>query len=301
MKGLKLHHPIIITGEDGVEAYPKYINNTANITASIATTQDISTTGNVTFSDSSITSDSGINVSNSKWVIEKNENLTRFLLSGSLLVTGSISNSTDLNLPKDLNIEGKLSAKEIKTSNISASIVYQSGSTKFGDSIDDIHPFTGSVSLGGNKIDLYISGSTKETITEIRNDDQPTSPYSTQPVTEYAAVNILAPFSANQRYNRKVYAKVASSITEDVGGVSNVTFNAETASAPRSVDATLFSQLPATSKEDFIFFRNGMVMEPDALTIQQEGSNFNVSVNTNSIGYSLKENDEIVAWGKFNS
>ena len=301
MKGLKLHHPIIITGEDGVEAYPKYINNTANITASIATTQDISTTGNVTFSDSSITSDSGINVSNSKWVIEKNENLTRFLLSGSLLVTGSISNSTDLNLPKDLNIEGKLSAKEIKTSNISASIVYQSGSTKFGDSIDDIHPFTGSVSIGGSKIDLYISGSTKETITEIRNDDQPTSPYSTQPVTEYAAVNILAPFSANQRYNRKVYAKVASSITEDVGGVSNVTFNAETASAPRSVDVTLFSQLPATSKEDFIFFRNGMVMEPDALTIQQEGSNFNVSVNTNSIGYSLKENDEIVAWGKFNS
>ena len=301
MKGLKLHHPIIITGEDGVEAYPKYINNTANITASIATTQDISTTGNVTFSDSSITSDSGINVSNSKWVIDKNENLTRFLLSGSLLVTGSISNSTDLNLPKDLNIEGKLSAKEIKTSNISASIVYQSGSTKFGDSIDDIHPFTGSVSIGGSKIDLYISGSTKETITEIRNDDQPTSPYSTQPVTEYAAVNILAPFSANQRYNRKVYAKVASSITEDVGGVSNVTFNAETASAPRSVDVTLFSQLPATSKEDFIFFRNGMVMEPDALTIQQEGSNFNVSVNTNSIGYSLKENDEIVAWGKFNS
>ena len=301
MKGLKLANPLILSGSNGINVFPRLIDNRADVTASVSTYQDITPTGSVTFTDSSFTSGSGVNVSNSKWVIEKNGDSTRFVLSGSLLITGSISISENLNLPKDLNIEGKLSAKEIKSSNISASIIYQSGSTLFGDSLDDTHPFTGSVFLAGSKIDLYGIGSTKHTITEFRNEPQPTAPYKIEPITEYAAVNIIAPFSENQRYNRKIYAKVASSITEDVGGVSNVTFNAETASAPRSVDVNLFTQLPETTKNDFIFFRNGMVMEPDALTIQQEGSNFNVSVNTNSIGYSLKENDEIVAWGKFNS
>lgn len=299
MKGLKLANPIIFEGIDGIDIHPKYIHNTANITASIGTEQNISTTGDVGFSQTSLTSNTGVNVSNSKWIVEKNGDYVRFVPTGSLIVTGSFSSNGNLLGSKNLSIDGKVSAKEIKTSNISASIIFSSGSTKFGDSGDDTHPFTGSLSVVGSSFN--VNGSNQYTITEIRNEAQPSSPFSSQPVTEFAAVNILAPFSANQRYNRKCFAKVATSITEDVGGTSTAVFNAVTASAPRSEDASLFLQMTETSKDDFMFFRNGMLMETDALSIEQNDTNLTVSVNTNSIGYSLKETDEIIAWGKFNS
>ena len=307
MEGLKLANPLILTGKDGIEPYPKYLHNTANITASIGTIQNISTTGNVTFANTTLTDNSGVNVSNSKWIVRKSgaeaTDPVIFVPTGSLIVTGSLSNGGNFTTLKNLTIDGKLTAGEIKTSNISASIVYQSGSTKFGDSGDDTHPFTGSFQMDIPATgELFVKNSTNSyQIREIRNDSQPTVPFSTQPVTEYAAVNILAPFSANQRYNRKCFAKVATSITEDVGGTSTAVFNAETASAPRSEDTSLFLQMTETSENDFMFFRNGMLMETDALSIKQDGSNLTVSANTNSIGYSLKETDEIVAWGKFNS
>ena len=307
MKGLKLANPLIFEGIDGIEIHPKYIHNTANITASIGTEQSISTTADVKFSQISLTSNSGVNVSDSKWIIKKSGNQASdpvvFLPTGSLIITGSLSFDGNFSIPKDFNIDGKITATEIKTTNISASIVFQSGSTKFGDTIDDTHPFTGSFQMdipANGK--LSVKNATSDyLINEIRNESQPTSPFSTQPVTEFAAVNILAPFSANQRYNRKCFAKVATSITEDVGGTSTAIFNAVTASAPRSEDVSLFLQMEETSKDDFMFFRNGMLMETDALSIQQNGDELTVSVNTNSIGYSLKETDEIVAWGKFNS
>lgn len=49
----------------------------------------------------------------------------------------------------NLTVTGTLIAQEYHTEYVSASIIYESGSTQFGDTIDDTHNFTGS---------LYISG-----------------------------------------------------------------------------------------------------------------------------------------------
>ena len=58
---------------------------------------------------------------------------------------------------------------------------------------------------------------------------------------------------------------------------------------------------------DFMFFCNGMIMEQDALSIEQSGSKLLLKVDTNNIGYELQSialgaptTDEIVGWGKFN-
>ena len=51
-------------------------------------------------------------------------------------------------------VTGKLTAQEFHTEFVSASILYESGSTKFGDSTDDIHQFTGSISISGSSISL---------------------------------------------------------------------------------------------------------------------------------------------------
>jgi len=90
-------------------------------------------------------------------------------------------------------------------------------------------------------------------------------------------------------YNRKQFVKKASSITIP----STASFTAVTASAPTG--------LTATSEDDFVFFINGQYMEHDALAIQQSGSLLHLIVNTDSIGYSLEADDEIIASGKFNS
>ena len=90
-------------------------------------------------------------------------------------------------------------------------------------------------------------------------------------------------------YIRKQYVKKAASITVP----STASFTAVTASAPTG--------LTATSEDDFLFFINGQYMEHDALTIKQAGSSLLLLVNTDSIGYSLESDDEVIAWGKFNS
>jgi len=60
---------------------------------------------------------------------------TQFVSGSSATLTG------------DLRVGGKVTAQEFHTEFVSASIVYQSGSTKFGDSVDDIHEFTGNVDI----------------------------------------------------------------------------------------------------------------------------------------------------------
>ena len=44
-----------------------------------------------------------------------------------------------------------------------------------------------------------------------------------------------------------------------------------------------------------------MIMEQDALSIQQSGSLFLLTIVPGNLGYELDSTDEIIAWGKFNS
>jgi predicted acyltransferase (DUF342 family) len=50
----------------------------------------------------------------------------------------------------NLTVAGKVTAEEFHTEFVSSSIIYSSGSTKFGDTLDDIHQFTGSVQITGS-------------------------------------------------------------------------------------------------------------------------------------------------------
>jgi hypothetical protein len=49
-----------------------------------------------------------------------------------------------------LNVDGTLIAREFYTQYVSSSVIYESGSTKFGDTLDDTHEFTGSILVTGS-------------------------------------------------------------------------------------------------------------------------------------------------------
>jgi hypothetical protein len=57
-------------------------------------------------------------------------------------------NTTDT-LDGDLTVTGTVTAQEFHTEYVSSSIIYESGSTQFGDSSDDTHIFSGSVNIDG--------------------------------------------------------------------------------------------------------------------------------------------------------
>ena len=59
-------------------------------------------------------------------------------------------NTGNATFAADVTVAGTLTAQEFHTEFVSASILFESGSTKFGDTSDDIHSFTGSLRTTGN-------------------------------------------------------------------------------------------------------------------------------------------------------
>ena len=91
--------------------------------------------GGTTFSSSvstRLTNVEGYTLDN---VTDNGSSTTNVITVGGLTVNGNAT------------ITGTLTAQQFNTEFVSSSIIFESGSTKFGDSIDDIHSFTGSVKL----------------------------------------------------------------------------------------------------------------------------------------------------------
>ena len=63
---------------------------------------------------------------------------------------------------QNVNILGTLTAQEIYTTYVTSSVMFKSGSTKFGDDTGDAHEFTGSLNVSGG---LLVNGTSAVTIT----------------------------------------------------------------------------------------------------------------------------------------
>jgi hypothetical protein len=71
---------------------------------------------------------------------------------------GTGAPSAKLHVDGDAIITGTLTAQEFHTEFVSASIIFSSGSTKFGDSSDDIHQFSGSLRVTGSGDHYFTDG-----------------------------------------------------------------------------------------------------------------------------------------------
>ena len=89
----------------------------------------------------------GKNILNHDLVLKKGD------VSGSNASTGSFGNlniSKNASITGDMVVGGTLTAQEIHTEIESASIIFTSGSTLFGNTPDDTHIFTGSLLISGS-------------------------------------------------------------------------------------------------------------------------------------------------------
>jgi hypothetical protein len=271
----ELSNPITFNQGTGVTLSQNGVSfdGSTAVDLTISIGQDVSTTSNVTFNQVSASS-----------VILGTTTIDGSDITGNLGITGSVTLTGDFSVSGDTTIGGIVTAQEFHTEFVSASIIYTSGSSQFGDTLDDTHNFTGSLDITGS---YTLNG---YQVTEISNDTTLADSSATALVTENAAKTYIdTTVLASQTYLRKSFFKKNTSIT----GTSTASFNAVTASAPTS--------LTDTNENDFVFFINGQYMEHDALTIQQSSTTFLLKVDNSSIGYDLESDDEIIAVGKFDS
>ena len=251
-------------------------NGSSELTQEISIGQPVETTSNVLFNQ--VTASNSIQIGDSSTIYSETG------ISGSIDVTGSFATTGDLTVQGDTTITGTLTSNEFHTTFTSASIIFASGSTKFGDTIDDTHEFTGSMDITGS---FELMGTS---VNEISNDTTLADGSATALVTENAVKTYVDnEVGSVQAYLRKNFFKSSASITN----ATTASFTAVTASAPTGYTAT--------SENDFVFFINGQYMEHNAIAIQQKGSSLELHVATGSIGYILESDDEILSIGKFNS
>ena len=118
--------------------------------------------------------------------------------------------------------------------------------------------------------------------------------YQVQITTKLVTENVRNLFTNFKTWYRNYLRKSFVHTGSFTNSSTSRFFNAITASAPNN--------LTSTSENDFMFFINGMVIENDALEIVQKTStNLELRLDTNSLGYSIEANDEIIGFGKFNS
>ena len=277
---IRLKKSLIITGGTGVTATNSGVafDGASPLTQQISVGNDIRTTGNVQFN--SVTSSAGYDLGGYTLLTDRWTN--NFSAGGSINVTGNLT------IPGNATVSGKVTAEEIIAELTSSNVIFKSGSTQFGDTIDDTHYVTGSVYQSGSFSLLGYS------LNEFSNDTTLADGSSTALATEsssraYTDVQLGSSGepTTTDTYLRKNYNKTASSVSNNTAS-----FSAVTASA---------GSLTATNEGDYLFFNNGQIMEHDALTIQQSGSTFMLISDPTSLGYNLDSLDEIIAWGKFNA
>ena len=273
--------PLVIQQSTGFTVTPNNeelfgrVSPSQTVTFSIG--QAVATTSNVVFGQ--------ITVSSNRFIIDNGQTTySDGVVTGSLTLSSNFTTAGgNLIGSGSLTVLGTVTAEKIETELTQSVTLFESGSTKFGDTSDDTHQFSGSMQVSGS---LSLSGYTSR---EISNDTSLTDGSGVALVTENALKNYLDDNVDDiQTYLRKSFVHTGSFIS-----ISTSSFTAATASAP--------SGYTATSEDDFMFFINGQMMEHDALTVQQSGSLFYLKVNNSGIGYDLESADEIVAWGKFNS
>ena len=275
---LKFKNPLTITGSDG------FISNILNMDGTVRQTnileigQDIGTDQDVTFNSVESPENQTLVINNEAGT--QNMVLGYQFISGSNLTftTDTMTISESFTHNNDITINGSINFTSMSAELNNSSVIFQSGSTRFGDDLNDTHFVTGSISVSGS-FTLNEYG-----ISEISNNT----------TLENSTTSLVTENVASQSLNLSVATEYLRNNFAKVGTISNSTasFTAVTASA---------GTLTSTTKQDFQFYLNGMLLEQDALTIQQSSSVFELHMNASSLGYNLSNSDEIVAWGKFNS
>lgn len=78
------------------------------------------------------------------------QNFSSSVLTSNLDASFGVISGSTAKFSGNVDINGILNVNELQITELTRSIIYTSGSTRFGDTLDDIHEFTGSVKVNGS-------------------------------------------------------------------------------------------------------------------------------------------------------
>ena len=266
--------------EESFTSSSREIQGNIDETVTLNIGQAVETTSNVTFNN--LSSSAEVKIGDNSLLLGDG-----FISSSNSVVahTGSVVITANVTAPS-MTLNGKLTAPDFEVSVTGSTTLFDSGSSRFGDSLDDTHVVSGSTSLSGS---FGLNGTS---VSEISNDITLAGSNASGLTTENAAkeyLNTTLDSPTRLAYLRKSFVHTGSFTNSETSS-----FNAITASAPSGVTST--------TEQDFMFFINGMLIENDALTINQKTStNLELRLDTSGLGYELESDDEVIGFGKFNS
>jgi len=279
----KINNPITLKSGTGVTLSEGVIgftekdfdgSNSANVKVAIG--QPIGTSDNVQFDSVTLTSGDSLNVGG-------------FVISDGTISGSRVRFQQDLEVTQNLRVTSSLVVNGTITSgsgtfgSTSKTTTHNTGSTRWGESLTQKQFATGSFEISSS---FFLNG---YEVNEISNDTDLTDQSPKAFVTENVTKSHLATIKPDRDYLRKSFVHTGSFVNS-----ATSSFTAITASSPTS--------MTSTTENDFMFFINGMVMENDALTIEQKGStNLELRIDTDALGYILDSSDEVIGFGKFNS
>jgi len=148
--------PIIIirntNAGNGITFNPNESDNFIEMsTGGTITAKGLTVSGSITAPDIIVERTYGSNNNGDPIIIIKNSSLGNGITFNPNESGNIIQMNTDGTISaKGLTVTGHIEAQELRTTYISSSILYRSGSTKFGDELTDTHAFTGSLLVSGS-------------------------------------------------------------------------------------------------------------------------------------------------------
>jgi hypothetical protein len=167
-------------------------------------------------------------------------------VGGNTTIAGTLGVGGNGTIGGNLAVAGRITAEEFYTEITTASVIYASGSTKFGDDTGDTHEFTGSINVSGSVIynGVILTNIDANTIQKLQQTTQ-----SLQVAT--ASLNT---FTASQDGRNFTLSQITASFAGEIGGLEEYTASLKTAAIVSSSTQIQNYNLFAVTSSDNTFY-----------------------------------------------
>jgi hypothetical protein len=172
-------------------------------------------------------------------VSASNINVGTLGVGGNTTIAGTLGVGGNGTIGGNLAVAGRITAEEFYTEITTASVIYASGSTKFGDDTGDKHEFTGSINVSGSVIynGVILTNVDANTIQKLQQTTQ----------SLQVATASLQAFTASQDVRNFTLSQITASFAGEIGGLEEYTASLKTAAIVSSSTQILNYNIFATT------------------------------------------------------
>jgi len=210
-------------------------------------------------------------------------------VGGNTTIAGTLGVTGNGTIGGNLAVAGRITAEEFYTEITTASVIYASGSTKFGDDTGDKHEFTGSINVSGSVIynGVILSNIDANTIQRLQQTTQ----------SLQVATASLQTFTASQDGRNFILSQVTGSFAGEIGGLEAYSASLKSAAIVSSSTQIQNYNLFAVTSSDNTFY--GTQRITGSLSISR--GQFNVVTASGGLTSSLTFTHNITSPGDGNA